>query len=63
MQFRVKLPLELSDKEEREKSYQMTKVLQKCILNARQRISGNALARVQRVHERADLWDITFCTR
>ena len=25
--------------------------------------SGNALARVQRVHEPADLWDITFCTR
>ena len=24
---------------------------------------GNALARVQRVHELADLWDITFCTR
>jgi hypothetical protein len=24
--------------------------------------SGNALARVQRVHEPADLWDITFCT-
>ena len=26
-------------------------------------LSGNALARVQRVHEPADLWDITFCTR
>ena len=26
-------------------------------------ISGNALERVQRVHEPADLWDITFCTR
>ena len=26
-------------------------------------VSGNALARVQRVHEPADLWDITFCTR
>ena len=25
--------------------------------------SGNALARVQRVHELTDLWDITFCTR
>ena len=25
--------------------------------------TGNALARVQRVHEPADLWDITFCTR
>ena len=25
--------------------------------------SGNALARVQRVHKHADLWDITFCTR
>ena len=25
--------------------------------------SGNALARVQRVHEPADLWDITFYTR
>ena len=25
--------------------------------------SGNALARVQRVHEPKDLWDITFCTR
>ena len=25
--------------------------------------SGNALALVQRVHEHADLWDITFCTR
>ena len=24
--------------------------------------TGNALARVQRVHEPADLWDITFCT-
>ena len=24
---------------------------------------GNALERVQRVHEPADLWDITFCTR
>ena len=23
---------------------------------------GNALARVQQVHEPADLWDITFCT-
>jgi hypothetical protein len=26
-------------------------------------LAGNALARVQRVHEPADLWDITFCTR
>ena len=26
-------------------------------------LSGNALARVQQVHEPADLWDITFCTR
>ena len=25
--------------------------------------AGNALARVQRVHKPADLWDITFCTR
>jgi hypothetical protein len=25
--------------------------------------SGNALARVQRVHQPTDLWDITFCTR
>ena len=25
--------------------------------------SGNALARVQQVHEHADLWDITLCTR
>ena len=25
--------------------------------------AGNALERVQRVHEPADLWDITFCTR
>ena len=25
--------------------------------------TGNALARVQRVHKPADLWDITFCTR
>jgi hypothetical protein len=25
--------------------------------------AGNALARVQRVHAPADLWDITFCTR
>ena len=25
--------------------------------------AGNALDRVQRVHEPADLWDITFCTR
>ena len=25
--------------------------------------TGNALARVQRVHAPADLWDITFCTR
>ena len=25
--------------------------------------SGNALARVQRMHKPADLWDITFCTR
>ena len=25
--------------------------------------AGNALARVQRVHEPADLCDITFCTR
>ena len=24
--------------------------------------AGNALARVQRVHKPADLWDITFCT-
>ena len=24
--------------------------------------TGNALARVQRVHEPADLWDITLCT-
>ena len=27
------------------------------------RNSGNALARVQRVHKPADLWDTTFCTR
>ena len=26
-------------------------------------LTGNALARVQRVHKPADLWDITFCTR
>ena len=26
-------------------------------------IAGNALARVQRVHKPADLWNITFCTR
>ena len=26
-------------------------------------MAGNGLARVQRVHEPADLWDITFCTR
>ena len=26
-------------------------------------VPGNALARVQRVHEPADLWDINFCTR
>ena len=26
-------------------------------------MSGNVLARVQRVHAPADLWDITFCTR
>ena len=26
-------------------------------------IAGNALERVQRVHEPADLWDITFWTR
>ena len=26
-------------------------------------LAGNALVRVQRVHEPADLWDITFCTR
>ena len=32
-------------------------------VNTRQTISGNALARVQRVHEPADLWDITFGTR
>ena len=25
--------------------------------------AGNALEWVQRVHEPADLWDITFCTR
>ena len=25
--------------------------------------AGNALERVQRVHEPGDLWDITFCTR
>ena len=25
--------------------------------------SGNALARVQRVHKLTDLWDITVCTR
>ena len=25
--------------------------------------AGNALERVQRVHEPADRWDITFCTR
>jgi hypothetical protein len=25
--------------------------------------AGNALARVQRVHEPADLWDITICTQ
>ena len=25
--------------------------------------AGNALARVQRVHEPVDLWDITFRTR
>ena len=27
------------------------------------RSPGNALVRVQWVHEPADLWDITFCTR
>jgi hypothetical protein len=27
------------------------------------RQAGNALARVQRVHAPADLWDIPFCTR
>ena len=26
-------------------------------------LAGNALARVQRVHTPADLWDTTFCTR
>ena len=26
-------------------------------------ITGNALARVQRVHKPTNLWDITFCTR
>ena len=26
-------------------------------------VARNALARVQRLHETADLWDITFCTR
>ena len=31
-----------------------------CVINIP---PGNALARVQRVHEPADLWDITFCTR
>ena len=31
-----------------------------CLL---QIMAGNALARVQRVHKPADLWDITFCTR
>jgi hypothetical protein len=25
--------------------------------------TGNALERVQRVHEPLDVWDITFCTR
>ena len=25
-------------------------------------LTGNALARVQRVHKPVDLWDITFCT-
>ena len=25
--------------------------------------TGNALERVQRVHEPTDIWDITFCTR
>ena len=29
----------------------------------RRALAGNALARVQRVHEPTDLWDITFCTR
>ena len=27
------------------------------------KLPGNALARVQRVHEPVDLWDITFCTQ
>ena len=27
-----------------------------------QKGTGNALARVQGVHEPADIWDITFCT-
>ena len=26
-------------------------------------LTGNALARVQRVHAPTDLWDITFCNR
>ena len=29
----------------------------------RRALAGNALARVQRVHEPTDLWDITLCTR
>jgi hypothetical protein len=28
-----------------------------------QYMTGNALEWVQRVHEPADVWDITFCTR
>ena len=41
----------------------MYKLYENLINQIRYYISGNALARVQRVHEPADLWDITFCTR
>ena len=32
-------------------------------VNSNFEIGGNVLARVQRVHEPTDLWDIAFCTR
>ena len=42
---------------------QWVQFLSEALLELRCYTAGNALARVQRVHAPADLWDITFCTR
>ena len=64
----------LSERETADRNYSMAYYLKenRCfppktnlanIMDLYFQVAGNALARVQRVHEPADLWDITFCTR